>query len=220
MSYKCENCGKRFAGNDGELLSKFPAHVRASYPVEPRFASGAWHFHQDATDELQSLMRTYASGDFFCRVLHQRSGKQFERQVETFLSRSPSRGGKDWQISHQDWMKKFIPSGESIRDYFLKGEKSSLTSCGVANNDCYERELQGVGANGVVAVAIDWTFQVIKNFDLPGAKACFTIKIDTGETAGLAIVNSTAASQVSHFLQQMVVKRSSFCPKHTHGLIP
>ena len=64
----------------------------------------------------------------------------------------------------------------------------------------YTRELQSVKCASMIA--IDWTFQVIKNYRLPGAKASFTINTDTGEIAALGIVESTKTSQVSHLVRQ------------------
>jgi hypothetical protein len=62
-------------------------------------------------------------------------------------------------------------------------------------------------------VAFDWTFQTIKNCSLPGAKAVFTgNKGSTKEIITLAVVLSTAASQMSHLLIQSREKRNEFEP--------
>jgi hypothetical protein len=62
-------------------------------------------------------------------------------------------------------------------------------------------------------VAIDWTFQIIKNYILGGgAHACFTMCTKTGKIAALGIVKSTAVSLVSHMLQEIIDKRPTFRP--------
>jgi hypothetical protein len=62
-------------------------------------------------------------------------------------------------------------------------------------------------------IAIDWTFAAIKNYNLDKAKAVFTCnKATTKEIVILAIVPSTAVSQVSHCLVQARLKRKNFQP--------
>ena len=62
-------------------------------------------------------------------------------------------------------------------------------------------------------IAFDWTFQSVKNYQLPGAKAIFTgIKGSTKEILTLAIVPSTAAKDVAHLLTQSKKKRTIFQP--------
>jgi hypothetical protein len=60
--------------------------------------------------------------------------------------------------------------------------------------------------------AIDWTFQVIKSFVLPGAKVSFTMNTETGEIATMAIVESTSVDQIAHAVEQ-VHRRPNFSPK-------
>jgi hypothetical protein len=209
MNYDCTTCGARFAANDGKLLSLLPAHVRAAYPVEPQYATGAFHFHKQATDELEPIMKTYGNGNFYCKKLFRTMGVEYQRKVETYLSDSPT---TDY-VALEDWIGgSYPPSGHSIRAcYEQEAEQSQLTSYGFSNVERYEREIQSVTV--AVLIAIDWTFQVVKNYILPGAKACFTMCTETGEIAALGIVESTAVSQISHMLQQLVEKRSTFRPK-------
>jgi hypothetical protein len=208
MNYDCTTCGARFAANDGKLLSLLSAHVRAAYPVEPRYATGAFHFHKQATDELEPIMKTYGNGNFYCKKLYRTMGVEYQRKLETYLSDSPTTA----YVAVEDWIGgNYPPSGHSIRACYERAELSQLTPYGISNVERYEREIQSVRV--AVLIAIDWTFQVVKNYILPGAKACFTMCTETGEIAALGIVESTASSQISHMLQQLVQNRPEFRPK-------
>ena len=208
MLYDCTNCGERYAANDGRLLAMLPTHVRSAYPVEPRYASGAFHFHMNATDELEPIIKTYGSGTFYCKKLYRTMGLQYLRKVETYLSESPTSS----YVTFEEWTNRsYPPSGQSIRKYYQDAERSCLAPYGVSNFDRYEREIQGVTTSSVVA--IDWTFQIIKNYILGGASACFTMCTETGEIAALGIVKSTAVSQVSHMLQEIIAVRPTFRPQ-------
>jgi hypothetical protein len=57
---------------------------------------------------------------------------------------------------------------------FNDAENSTLTACGFSNFDRYESEMQSVNVSENEKVAFGWTFQRIKNYNLPGAKAVFT----------------------------------------------
>ena len=59
---------------------------------------------------------------------------------------------------------------------------------------------------------------MIKNYNLPGAKAMFTFnKASTREIVTLAIVPSTAIKEVSHMILQMRQKRANFSPKYLYS---
>jgi hypothetical protein len=63
------------------------------------------------------------------------------------------------------------------------------------------------------AIACDWTFQSVKNYNIKGAKAVFTANVGkTNEIFALAIVSSTAIAQVSHMLVEIMQKRRHFNP--------
>ena len=64
-----------------------------------------------------------------------------------------------------------------------------------------------------IQVAFGLTFQMIKNYNLPGAKAVFTgNKGSTKERIALAIVPMTRVSDISHLLQQQIQKCKQFAP--------
>jgi hypothetical protein len=73
--------------------------------------------------------------------------------------------------------------------------------------------MQSVNLDENVKVAFDWTFQTIKNYNLPGAKAVFTAnKGSAKEIITVAIVPIIAASQISHMLLQSKEQRKVFKP--------
>jgi hypothetical protein len=94
-------------------------------------------------------------------------------------------------------------------DYYLP-----LTPYGYSQYDRNVHEIQNVKIGPFDAITIDWTyFQVIKNYNLPGAKAMFTANIGrTKEVFALVLVASTSVSQVSHMLIEILPKRPNFNP--------
>ena len=217
MVYKCESCHASWNGNDGCFLAQLDDHIASAYPVEPRYALANYRFHLsiDLTEELESIMLSNGSGDAFSKRLHRSQCNSFKRMIRTYASKakiSQLRGGypENWSILFEEWNGKFVPSGAQLRSYYLDGETSPLTPYGYSNQERYRRELQQVGKDiNYKAAAIDWTFQVLKTYvSLPGAKACFTFKASDGQMAGVAIVRSTAVAEISHFLIQLVSKRS------------
>ena len=210
MNYKCEYCKTCYTANDGRLLSLLPSDVASTYPVLPRYASGLFHLHRDLSDDVDSLMKTYANGKFVSTKLHRKMGIVFTRKVQTYLARSP----KHPFVSYDQFSGGISPpTAPSIRQCFDDAEHSPLTPYGFSNFDRYERELQSVKVDKNEKVAFDWTFQTIKNYKLPGAKAIFTgNKGSTNEVVTLAIVPTTAVSQISHLLLQSIKKRQQFSP--------
>lgn len=108
----------------------------------------------------------------------------------------------------------FPPSGKTLREIFNHSQRSNLTYYGYSVFERNEREIQSVEVDEKELVAIDWTFAVLKNYILPGAKAMFTFnKGSTKEIVQFGIVSSTAASQISHMVTQAKAKRNNFNPK-------
>ena len=201
MNYKCEHCKTCYAANDGRLLSLLPSDISSTYPVLPKYASGLFHLHKDLSDDLDILMRTYANGKFVSGKLYRKLGVIYTRKVQTYLARSPTRPF----ISYEAFSGGISPpTAAAIRQCFDDSEHSPLTAYGFSNFERYEREMQSVVVDSDEKIAIDWTFQPLKNYILPGAKAIFTVnKGSTKEMVNLAIVANTGASQVSHLLLQM-----------------
>ena len=210
MNYKCESCKTCYAANDGRLLSVLPRDVAAAYPVLPRYASGQFHLDTDMADDVELLMKTYANGTFVSSKLHRKLGIVYARKVETYLSRLPTRGF----VSYDAFTGGITPpAAASIRSSFNDAKNSTLTPYGFSNFDRYEREMQSVNVSNNEKVAFDWTFQTIKNYNLPDAKAVFTgNKGSTKEIVTLALVPTTAVSQILHLLLQSKEKRKEFDP--------
>jgi hypothetical protein len=88
------------------------------------------------------------------------------------------------------------PPGKTTRELHNKAEISAFTLIGVSNFDGCKRETQSVTTNDVVAV--DHMFAVVKNYNLSGAEACFTMITSTKEITVSALVETTSVHQVSH----------------------
>jgi hypothetical protein len=210
MNYKCESCKTCYAANDGRLLSLLLPDVAAAYPVLPKYASGQFHLHTDVSDDVDLLMGTYANGMVFSSKLYRKLGVVYTRKLDTYFCRSPKRGF----VSYDAFTGGVIPpSAASIRACFEEAENSKLTPYGFSNFDRYNREMQSVNVSEEEKVAYDWTFQTIKNYNLPGAKAVFTgNKGSTKEITTLGIVPTTAVSQISHMVLNSREMRKEFKP--------
>ena len=211
MKYKCQLCNVIISANNGRLLQSLPSNIRQVYPVEPRFAHGRFHFAISASDDLQFLMRTYANAKFVSETYFRKLGLQYMRMCESYLAHD------DLYMKPEPfdaWSLGFLPpSAASIRSYFFEAERSILTPYGFSNEHRYARELQSVDVGPDETLAIDWTFQVTKNYLLPKAKAVFTAMTGkTKEFVALAMVSSVALSQVTHLLRQMRLRRRNFAP--------
>ena len=210
MQYKCEKCGSTYKANDGRLLTLLPNHIREIYPVEPKYATGGFHLCNQLADELEYNMRTYANADAVSRRLRDKIYKSYTKKVGTYLSQNmlvtPF-------ITDEEYVSKLLPpSGGSLRDLYDAVVRSPLTDYGYSTFERWVREMQSVLIEKNELLAVDWTFQVLKNYNLP-AKCMFTMnKGSTKEIVLYAIVDSTAVSQVSHLLIQAMKKREKFKP--------
>ena len=126
MRYNCSACDKKTPANDPKLLLSLPPHMRQCYPVEPRYANGAFHLTQQASDELDAVMLTYGNGDFFSRKLYQTASRNYLRAVENYLSIVPHshKGGHAYHLDLHEWLGRLPPTGESIRECYLMAENS------------------------------------------------------------------------------------------------
>jgi hypothetical protein len=214
MNYKCDSCHSAFLANDGRILVQIDPHIREAYKVEPKYASGTFHFNMDLTDNLESLMKTYANGPFVGKNLLRKLGLKYERKIDSYLSQlkriaPQTRPGQP--PSYEDFSRGFSPPDPAtIRNLYKAGYYSNLTPYGYSNFDRNVREIQNVEIRKGDSIAIDWTFQVVKNYNLPGAKAMFTANVGrTKEVFALALVANTSVSQVSHMLVEIIQKRGS-----------
>jgi hypothetical protein len=210
MRYTCETCKRGIDANDGRLLRSMPSYVRQAYPVEPKYAMGAFHLSKALTFYLENLMKTYASGSFFSKLMYKKMNAKYVTQIETYQSKNPTQD----PISLSDYRNDFYPPSDvTVRALFKEGAKSNLTAYGYINKARSKREMQSVSVENGETVAFDWTFQTIKNWILPEAKAVFTgITGRSKQIISLAIVPSTKTSDVAHLLTQSRQKRTSFGP--------
>ncbi len=162
-------------------------------------------------------MTTYANGSFFSKKLHQNLGLQYQWKLETFESQFPKDSPPAPAFkppSYHDFVRGLsTPNPAAIRALYSSGYYSALTPYGYSQYNRNVREIQNVNIGPDDAFALDWTFQVIKNYNLPGAKAMFTANVGrTNEVFALALVSSTSVSQVSHMLVNILEKRENFKP--------
>jgi hypothetical protein len=217
MRYTCAICHTGYMANDGRILNQLDPHIREPYEVDPKYADGTFHFHIDLGDNVEDLVKTYASGTFVGKKLHRKLGKKYGRKVESYLSQFPGNAPPCPAFnppSFHDYIRGFSPpSPAAIRTWYKSGYHSSHTPYGYSQYDRNVREIQNVKIGPSDAIAIDWTFGVVKNYGGSGAKAMFTANVGrTNEVFALALVSSTSVSQVSHMLVEMVEKRPNFKP--------
>jgi hypothetical protein len=205
MHYKCKNCATRVAGNDGSLLNTLLAHIRQAYPVEPRYATGAFHCATEISDDFDGTMKTYCNAEFLFCCPHQLQGRKYERSIENYYSLGPV--DKSYP-TFPEWIGMYPPSGKTIRELYDKAERSAFTSTGVSNSDWYKHKIQSVATSDVVMV--DHTFAVVKNYNAQGANARFTMITSTKQIATAALVETTSVDQISHLCEQIVRKREHF----------
>lgn len=105
-------------------------------------------------------------------------------------------------------------------DLYLHSQNSSLTYYGYSANKRNKHEIQSVEVGEDELVAMNWTFQMIKNYLLLGTKALFTMnKGSTKEICHATVVSSIAVNQVSHALMEEKPKRKQFNPKGLYSNI-
>jgi hypothetical protein len=208
--YKCVRCKSTLLANDARLLFSLPAHVRSAYPVQPKYATGTFHFHQDLTFDLELLMRTYANARFVSNKLFRKLGQQYTVVVETYLSKQCTSKFPTFEA----WSGGVLPpSSDTIRELFKKGANSELNAYGYCDIERARREIQSVQVRQGDTVAYDWTFAALTNYYGNKAKAIFTAnKGSTHEIILLALVPSTSISDAAHLLKQATMRRENFEP--------
>ena len=131
MNYKCEACGSNYLANDGRILAQLDAHIRSAYPVDPKYAEGTFHFHIDLTNDLEVLMKTYASGSSVGKKIHRKLGLSYARKVETYLSQFQEDNAPFPAYSppsFEDFSRGFSPpSAAAIRALYSSAYYSPLT---------------------------------------------------------------------------------------------
>jgi hypothetical protein len=215
MVYCCPQCSTRYPGNDGRLLQMLDPQVRQAYPVHPRYAleGATWHLTKELSDDLDDTMLTYGNGDFFSRKMYNRKFRDFEERLENYfhcLLGEEVDEEHECYIPMRDWIGEFPPPGEALRTLHERAQRSSLNQIGMSNYQRHKLEIQSVGSSKVFS--IDWTFAVLRNYTLAGAKACFTSMVETGEVCAMGLVGTTKVEEAAHMVEQ-TRRRPHFRPQ-------
>jgi hypothetical protein len=216
MTYKCNCCGIRVAGNAGELLAQLPPHIRNAYPVEPRYATGTFHLSKKTSDWLEDLIVTYGNGEFISKSLYQRLNKVYLEYVDSYYEQCVYLGLHNKVKKYPDfkeWVGEYYPDGAKFRQLYEHAQQSNLTRTGYSEMMRYTREIQSVECN--LTIAQDHTMEMLKNYlpsEVRGAKACWTCCNEFGEVAAAVIVRDTKCNQFAHAVEQLA-RREIFKPK-------
>jgi hypothetical protein len=210
MNYNCAECSATIAANDGQLLQLLPAHVAATYPVLPKYATGAFHLHNDASAFLETMMKTYGNGDMVSCHLLQSLGRHLAKKAATYLSQGP----KNVPFPNLAVYTKnnWPPAGATLRRLYESAEYSPLQPYGYSNFGRFAKEVQSVTVAPGESIAYDHTFATLSAYNktqgLSKGKAIFTgLKKPSNEVLMVAIVPSTSLKDASHALIQSQRKR-------------
>ena len=187
-------------------------HVRSAYPVHPRYAleGATWHLTKELADDLDAELLTYGNADAFSHKMYSRKFREFEERLINYYSSCEGGTKHEDYIPIRDWVGEFPPDGKALRTLHERAERSSLTHTKISNFQRHKLEIQSVVCSKVFA--IDWTFAVTKNYILPGATACFTSMVETGEVCALGLVATTKVDDIAHLVEQ-TRRRPHFKPK-------
>jgi hypothetical protein len=72
-------------------------------------------------------------------------------------------------------------------------------------------EIQSVGSTQ--AFSIDWTFAILKNCALAGAKACFSSMVETGKVRAMGLVATAAKAEEVGYMVEQTRCRPHFQPR-------
>jgi hypothetical protein len=213
MLYECNCCGKRLAGNSGELLHSLPIPLQELYPVNARYAEGNFHLSRDFSDWLEMLSVTYCNGEVFSKSLVEKLGREYQLRAASYYDLCHMNGMTNAlpYPEFEEWLGSTPPEGCKLRDLLGNSARSSRTLCGISDYERAKLEIQSVLSSS--SFAHDHTFEAVKNYPAKlGAKAAFNASIETGEIATCVLVKSTAASQYAH-AAECLARREGFKPK-------
>jgi hypothetical protein len=149
--------------------------------------------------------------------VHKKLGLHYELKLETYESQFPEDSlptpAHKPLLYHDFVCSCSPPSSATIQALFSSAFYSPLVTYGYSQYNRSVREIQNVVIKKDDAIALDWTLQVVNNYNVPGAKAMFTANIGkTKEVFALALVSSTSVSQVLHMLVDILQKIDNFNP--------
>jgi hypothetical protein len=217
MQYKCTVCEARVSGNDGTLLSSLPAPIRDAYPVHPKYATtkfGKYHLSMEMSDDLEDCMLTYSNAEYVSKKMYKRQNKEYLKRIQSYMDWCYCR---HWDYTQhrsypkvEDWSTQYPPTGDSLRKLYNEAKRSSLTETELSDHMRHTQEIQSVGCR--LSSASDHTVDVTRNYNLPGAKDCFDVSVETGEIATVVLVESTKIQQAAHAIE-VLSRRKNFTPK-------
>ena len=213
MCYECPDCKEKYVANEARVLSQIPAHFRQTYPVDCRYATrDTFQLDKTLSGMLDTMMLTNGNANLMTKLIYRKQNQAYTDKLITYLSQDPVQdfvSHNGFRSSRDQWP----PSPDRLRGLYEKAETSVFTPYGYSNKERYKREMQSVSIGPDEMSAIDWTFQVMKNYNLPGATAMFTWnKGSTKEVCTLQAVRDTSVSQIAHAVSEMKQKRVSVKP--------
>ena len=223
--YKCNCCKATVDGNDGRLLRTLPAFARQAYPVVPKFAqpNTKWHLDKEASQLFETMMGTYGNGDMFSKNILYRAMIQCHHSkrlvyyslCSAYRARHGSeRPSKPFPELHGEFITKYPPSGQNLRDLHQVILNTDLTITGTSDHERSRREIQSVSTTSIVVQ--DHTCEVTKNYrdlrSMGNTKFCWTCATETGEIAAAVMVPSSSVIHISHAAMSLR-RRPGFVPK-------
>lgn len=204
FKYKCNKCSLEFETNEGPFLASLPAFIRNQYPVDPRYAKKGNHSHLSKTlsRHLEEHMLSHSNAKRLVENTWKRKQENYVDKCEDYFSR-PKIGG-DYPLL-DDVIRTYPPSDQDCRDLYLSAQESTLNPEQMSANDRHERIMQSTRIEELMA--IDWTFETLKNYRLVGAKAIFTILNEKGQICSFVIVPTEKLAEVDHMLIAMSSRR-------------
>lgn len=208
FKYKCNKCNVQFNTNDGEFIASLPAFIRNQYPVDPRYAKGyakdksRCHLSKKLSQLLEEEMLSFSNACQFVKKILRRKSEWFLAMADDYYSR-PNIGGDYPSI--QEVVRSYPPNDQACRDLFNAAERSTLNPEGMAAKDRYERTVQSASIHELLA--IDHTYETLKNYRLEDGKAIFTVLNEKGQICSLVIVASEKLEEVDHMLKMMLKRK-------------
>ena len=202
--YQCNCCKHVFSTNEGRFLATLPAFIRNQYPVDPRYADGPQqtHLSKPLTGDMEEGMLQFSSAAQFTKKIYRRKNEAFLEKMEDYYSR-PNIAGAYPPL--QEVVRTYPPSDQDCRNQFKCAQDSVLNPEGMAANDRFDRMIQATSIGELLA--IDHTFETLKNYRLEGGKAIFTVLNEKGQICTLGIVASQKLQEVDHLLNAMLKRK-------------
>ena len=236
MQYKCAKCKTKCDANDAWLLHSLPYHISEVYPVDPKFAhltmetgystKQQHHIHRSTTDMYDDEgFLTYGNGDLFSRQLFSAINRSYVKKVQNYGSYINWAKDNGWVAKEKvpasypsyegDYLTWYPPMGKELRNLFLSASKSLFTPYQYAEHTRYLREIESVGrlpSDKVISVIVDHTMSIMENYqkrDRKDATCAFTVGIQDGQIACVAMAKTTALKDVSHAVEQLARREFS-----------